>query len=257
MALLELQRLCIRFGGLTAVDELDLTISHGEVRGLIGPNGAGKTTAFNIISGAYKPTGGRVIFDGEDITGFPVHEVAKRHVARTFQLSTLFKEFTAIENLVVAFHLYSKSGFWRSLLNTPFNRREEHAFAERALEVLRFLGIESLKDELAKNLPYGHQRIVTLGMALILKPKLMMLDEPVCGMNPQETKDVMGKIRKIQETMGVTIFLVEHNMKAVMDICDRITVLNFGRKIAEGTPEEIKNNAAVIEAYLGAEDNAA
>lgn len=257
MALLELQRLSIHFGGLIAVNELDLSISRGEVRGLIGPNGAGKTTAFNIISGAYKPTKGRVIFDGEDITGFPAHEVAKRHIARTFQLTTLFKEFTAIENLIAAFHLYSKSGFWRSLLNTPFNRSEEHVFAERALEVLRFLGIENLKNELAKNLPYGHQRIVTLGMALILKPKLMMLDEPVCGMNPQETKDMMGKIRQIQETMEITIFLVEHNMKAVMDMCDRITVLNFGRKIAEGTPEEIKNNAAVIEAYLGAEENAA
>ncbi len=257
MPLLELQRLSKQFGGLAAVSDLDLAIPQGEIRGLIGPNGAGKTTAFNMISGVYKPTRGRVMFDGEDITGLPAHAVAKRQLSRTFQLTTLFREFTVLRNLLAAYHLFCRVGFWNSVLNTSLSRKEEEEFTEDALETLRFLGIEDLKDEIAKNLPYGHQRVMTLGMALILKPKLLMLDEAVSGMNPQETKNMMDKIKEIRGKKNVTIFLVEHNMKAVMDICDRITVLNFGKKIAEGTPEEIKGNPAVIEAYLGAEEHAA
>lgn len=257
MVLLELHGLSKQFGGLAAVEELDLAIPRGEVRGLIGPNGAGKTTAFNMISGVYKPTKGRVIFDGVDITGLPAHEVIKRQLSRTFQLTTLFREFTVLRNLLAAYHLFSKAGFWNSVLNTPSSKKEEGEFMEDALETLRFLGIADLKDEIAKNLPYGHQRLITLGMALILKPKLLMLDEPVSGMNPQENKNTMDKIKEIRDKKNVTIFLVEHNMKAVMNICDRITVLSFGKKIAEGTPQEIKTNPAVIEAYLGVEDHVA
>ena len=257
MAFLELQHLSKRFGGLAAVRELDLAISSGEIRGLIGPNGAGKTTVFNMISGIYKPANGRVLFDGEDITGLPAHEVAKRQLSRTFQLTAVFREFTVLRNLLAAYHLFSKTGFWNSVLNTSVSKKEEGQFMEDALETLRFLGIEDLRNEIAKNLPYGHQRVMSLGMALILKPKLLMLDEPVSGMNPQETKNMMDRIRETRDKKGVTIFLVEHNMKAVMGISDRITVLSFGKKIAEGTPQEIKANPAVIEAYLGIEDHAA
>ena len=254
MAFLELQCLSKQFGGLAAVSELDLAISAGEIRGLIGPNGAGKTTVFNMISGVYKPTEGRVIFDGEDITGLPAHEVAKRQLSRTFQLTAVFREFTVLRNLLAAYHLFSKAGFWNSVLNTSLSKKEEEQFMENALETLRFLGIEDLKNEIAKNLPYGHQRVMSLGMALILKPKLLMLDEPVSGMNPQETKNMMDRIRETRDKKGVTVFLVEHNMKAVMGISDQISVLSFGKKIAEGTPQEIKANPAVIEAYLGVED---
>jgi len=257
MAFLELQHLSKQFGGLAAVSELDLAISSGEIRGLIGPNGAGKTTVFNMISGIYKPANGRVLFDGEDITGLPAHEVAKRQLSRTFQLTAVFREFTVLRNLLAAYHLFSKTGFWNSVLNTSVSKKEEGQFMEDALETLRFLGIEDLRNEIAKNLPYGHQRVMSLGMALILKPRLLMLDEPVSGMNPQETKNMMDRIRETRDKKGVTIFLVEHNMKAVMGISDQITVLNFGKKIAEGTPQEIKANPAVIEAYLGVEDHVA
>jgi len=250
--LLELRRLTRYFGGVTAVEDLDLSIKSGQIVGLIGPNGAGKTTVFNVISGVFPPSGGKVFFKGEDITGLKPHRVAERGLVRTFQQTTLVGEMTVLQNLLLSFHLASKKDFWNVLFNTSSVRANERHLREQADEIIDFMGLGEARNVLAKNLPHGHQRLLGVSMALAAGPELIMLDEPATGMNPQETAEIMNRIVRIRDR-GLTVLLIEHDMKVVMGVCERICVLNFGVKIAEGSPEEIRENRAVIEAYLGAE----
>jgi branched-chain amino acid transport system ATP-binding protein len=250
MPLLEIRGLVKNFGGLTAVDGLDFEVQAGEILGLIGPNGAGKTTVFNLISGFLPPSQGEILFKGEDISGSKPHVIAKKGIVRTFQQTTLFDSKTVLENMLVAFHLASQSGFWAAVLDSSEIRNKEKQIHSKAIEILEFMRLSHLKDEVASSLPHGHQRSLGIAMALAATPELMLLDEPVTGMNPEETEAMMGLIRRVRE-QGVTILLVEHDMRAVMGLCERITVLNFGQKITEGTPDEIKEDQQVIEAYLG------
>jgi branched-chain amino acid transport system ATP-binding protein len=252
MPLLELQKLTKCFGGLTAVNELDLSIEEGEIVGLIGPNGAGKTTVFNTISGIFRPTGGTVLFRGRDITGLKPHAVVNRGLVRTFQLTTLFGGMTVLDNIILGFHRTAGIGFWGALWNTAATKLRSQQLLEQAAELADFMGLGERRHEPAKNLPHGHQRALEIGIALAASPELLLLDEPVTGMNAQETQHMMNQISSIRER-GIAIILVEHDMRVVMDICDRIAVLNFGRKIAEGSPEAICQNNEVIEAYLGSE----
>lgn len=252
MVFLEVRGLTKYFGGLAAISDLDFDISRGELVGIIGPNGAGKTTLFNTISGFYSPTRGRVIFKGEDIASLKPHKIAKKGIVRTFQVTSLFKNKTVLENVFVARHLQADTGFWGTLFNTPKSRRDEEATKAKSIEILEYLGLSPVKDKLAKNLSYGQQKALGLAIALAAQPEMLMLDEPVAGMNPEEINNIMAMVKGLQER-GITILLVEHNMKAVMDLCERIIVLNYGRKLAEGSPGEIGENRQVIEAYLGAE----
>ena len=256
MHLLDIQNVSMQFGGLAAIKNLDFTMEEGEIRGLIGPNGAGKTTLFNVISGVYLPSSGRFFYKGLDITRRRPHATARLGVIRTFQSTTLFKHFTVLRNVMVGCHLNSRYNFFGSLFGTPATHRHESENERKSLEILEFLGLEGFRDELAINLPHGHQRALGIAIALAAQPKLLMLDEPVTGMNPEESASMMGLIRTIRDR-GITILLIEHDMKVVMGVCERITVLNFGQKIAEGTPEEIQKNAAVHEAYLGGEHHVA
>lgn len=252
MALLEIRNLSKYFSGLEAIGNLDFAVDQGEIRGLIGPNGAGKTTLFNVISGVYRPTSGRVIFKGKDISRLKPHTVTKMGLVRTFQATTLFKNFSVLRNVLAGCHLYSKVNFWGALFNTPVTIKRERDNERKAMEILEFMGLSKFKDELAVSLPHGHQRALGVSVALATEPELLMLDEPVTGMNVEETTEMMGLINKIRDR-GITILLIEHDMKVVMGLCDRISVLNFGKKIAEGSPDEIKKNKDVIEAYLGGE----
>ena len=248
MPLLETRGLTKRFGGLTAVNDVDLTVDKGEIVGLIGPNGAGKTTCFNLLSGFLRPTAGSIVFDGDDVTGLRPHQIAARGLVRTFQLTTLFQEMTALENVLLGLHLHSHMGLGSVLLTRRVFPADEVA---RSREALEFAGLGAHADQLAKNLPHGHQRVLGIAMALAARPRLLMLDEPVTGMNLDESGRVMSLVKTIRDA-GTTILLVEHNMKAVMGTCERIVVLNFGRKLAEGTPAEVSTSPDVIQAYLGA-----
>lgn len=241
-----------RFGGLHALDGVDLSVDEGAIYGVIGPNGAGKTTFFNVISGVYKPTSGKIFYKGELISGLRPSKIAKRGVIRTFQRAALFPKFTVLENVAVARHLHARESMLGAVFG--FADRMEKENIDRANEIIEFLGLGKVKNTLSKNLAHGHQRVLGVAMALATEPKLLMLDEPVAGMNTLETAEMTELIRRIRDDWGVTIILVEHDMRTVMGLCDYITVLDFGRKLAEGVPDEIKDNPAVIEAYLGAED---
>ncbi len=247
--MVETRRLTKHFGGLTAVSELDMHVNQGEIVGLIGPNGAGKTTIFNLMTGFFRPTAGKVLFEGRDITGKKPHSIARMGIGRTFQLASLFGDFTVLENVVASFYLYPKSGFWEAMFNVSTYRKKEEHILDQAREILRFVGLDRVGDELARNLPHGHQKILGVARALAVKPKLLLLDEPIAGMTHNEIEFSLEAFEKMRSE-GVTILLVEHNME-IMGLCDRIIVLNFGHKIAEGLPHEVRQNQEVIQAYFG------
>ncbi len=241
------------FGGLAAVSDLSLGVQEGEIVGLIGPNGAGKTTVFNLVSGVYSLSHGAVKFKNEDITTLKPHVVAKKGLVRTFQANVLFKDFSVLENVLVGCQLQVETGIFMDLFNFRSVRKKRENVLRIAEECIDFVGLKGLNNEIASNLAHGHQRMLGIGIALASHPQMIMLDEPVSGMNNEEKSAMMALIRKIRDR-GITVLLVEHDMRVVMGLCDRIAVLNFGHKIAEGVPEEIQNNESVIEAYLGAED---
>jgi branched-chain amino acid transport system ATP-binding protein len=253
MALLELQDVSINFGRLQAVSNLSFQVDRGEIHGLIGPNGAGKTTAFNLMTGVYKPSGGKIFLDQEDITGLPPHLVASKGLTRSFQQTLIFVRETVLENVLIGFHMRHRSGKLHEFLHTGKARRAEKESVAQAMEILGLMGLSDASHEIAGNLPHGHQKALGVSMALACQPKVLLLDEPVTGMNPSETKDMIERILAIRAE-GPTIVLVEHSMQVVMSVCDRITVMNYGRGIAEGPPDEIKCEQCVIEAYLGCEE---
>ncbi|MEW6726423.1 ABC transporter ATP-binding protein [Desulforudis sp. 1088] len=253
MTLLKATGVTKRFGGLVAVDEVDFVLEAGRIVSIIGPNGAGKTTFFNMISGYYNPDRGTIIFDGRDLSRVTPEKAASCGIARTFQNIRLFPELMVAENILVGMHLHLHASLPGIIFNVRRVRDEERYALEEALSLLEFVGLSGRESELAKNLPYGAQRRLEIARALAVKPKLLLLDEPTAGMNPRETDEMIELILKLRNERGITILLIEHDMKVVMGISDHITVFNFGVKIAEGTPDEIKNNPEVVKAYLGEE----
>lgn len=253
MELLRAEGVSKVFGGLKAVSNFDMQIDKGELVGLIGPNGAGKTTAFNLLTGVYQPTTGAIDFAGKSLLGLKPFQITQRGIARTFQNIRLFSELSVLDNVKIAYHFHVKYGLLESVLRVGRYFKEEEEIEEKAVEFLKIFKLEDKKDEIAKNLPYGEQRRLEIARALAAQPQLLLLDEPAAGMNPQETQQLMEMIRWIRKEFGLTILLIEHDMNLVMGICERIYVLEYGSMIAQGTPEEIKNDPQVIRAYLGEE----
>ncbi len=251
--LLEASRIMKSFGGLTAVHDIDFSLQAEEIASIIGPNGAGKTTFFNMISGYYIPDKGKIVFDGRDVTKLSPEKVAACGIARTFQNIRLFPDLMAVENVLVGMHLHLKAGIGGIVFNTRGARAEEQRAYDEAYSLMKYAGLEGKETELARSLSYGDQRRLEVARALAVKPKMLLLDEPTAGMNPRETDEMKEFILQLRDEKKVTILLIEHDMKVVMGISDRITVLNYGEKIAEGTPQEIKENPEVIRAYLGQE----
>ena len=251
---LDVRNLGIDFGGLTAVDSFNVSLGPTEICGLIGPNGAGKTTIFNLLTGVYQPTRGSVLINGIDTKGMPTHKVTKLGIARTFQNIRLFTDMTVLDNVKVGMHNQIKCSFFSSLFHLPTYFAAERKANGKAMELLDFMGLADLADQKAGSLPYGVQRRLEIVRALATNPSIILLDEPAAGMNPSETTELMHQIRRIRDTFHIAIFLIEHDMNLVMNVCETIAVLNYGRLIAKGTPEEIRNNPTVIEAYLGKEE---
>ena len=248
--LLKMQNVVMQFGGLTAVKDFNLNLNRGEIVALIGPNGAGKTTAFNMVTGVYKPTAGKIYFNDKEITGVRPDLITKRGIARTFQNIRLFKDLSVLDNVLIANHLNIKSSFIEAIFRLPRYRKEDNEMMEKSLSLLKKVGLLDLKDEKAHSLPYGKQRRLEIARAMATRPKILLLDEPAAGMNTKESEDLTLFIKEIRDEFDLTIFMIEHHMQVVMGISDRIYVLDYGITIAEGTPYDIQNNEKVIEAYF-------